>query len=312
MILAHLEGHNVWVTFHINSPVNSMHTFATGSIGDMRGELGLGFFRLILPVELIIDPAGGTVTDPDRLKLTDLTAEMRVGGKLVGAFSAPLQSMPVTTYPERTNRAYIHLTCDLDRARLQAIEDVRKGDITFDVHLAGRFSTGNAFSVVEKITVNQGVWVSVLEQTGYQKTLLIEVPVPEPNQQPDLAAAVSLLGQAQDHMLRGLDRDAVGTLRDVLEQLTLALGDDDNTDPAAQALFAKSRSMTKAERLRVLRKALKLMTHPARHRDQVSVQIDWSRIDSLQMITMVAAFVSEMGAPDARPSITPSASPVQP
>ena len=59
--------------------------------------------------------------------------------------------------------------------------------------------------------------------------------------------------------------------------------------------------MTKGERLRVLRRALILVTHPARHRDQVTVAFDWSRIDSAQMIAMVAAFLTEMGAPDARP-----------
>jgi hypothetical protein len=87
----------------------------------------------------------------------------------------------------------------------------------------------------------------------------------------------------------------------------MALGDDDNIDPVAQALFANQRTMTKADRLRVLRKALKLVTHPARHRDQISVNIDWSRVDSQEMITMVAAFLSKMGAPGARPSVTPPA-----
>jgi hypothetical protein len=59
--------------------------------------------------------------------------------------------------------------------------------------------------------------------------------------------------------------------------------------------------MTKAERLRVLRRALKLVTHPARHRDEVTAAIDWSRIDSAQLIFMTAAFINEMAAPDARP-----------
>jgi len=56
-----------------------------------------------------------------------------------------------------------------------------------------------------------------------------------------------------------------------------------------------------ADRLRVLRRALKVVTHPARHRDQVTAAIDWSRIDAAQMITMTAAFIIEMSAPDATP-----------
>jgi len=109
--------------------------------------------------------------------------------------------------------------------------------------------------------------------------------------------------------LLGHDRDAVGSLRDVLEQVMLAFGDDDAIDPDLnRILFDRSRSMTKGERLRVLRRALMLVTHPARHRDQVSVAIDWSRIDAIHMITMTAAFVNEMSAPDARPPRSRSAS----
>lgn len=137
---------------------------------------------------------------------------------------------------------------------------------------------------------------------GYQRTLLVEVPMPDPNVQPELADAVTFLAQAQRHLLLGHDRDAVGSLRDVLEQVKLAFGDDDTLDPELnRVLFDHSRSMTKAERLHVVRRALMLVTHPARHRDQVSVAIDWSRIDAAQMISMTAAFVNEMSAPGAHP-----------
>jgi hypothetical protein len=295
------------VTLHLSSPVNSGQTFATGSITGVRGNPGLGFFRMSIAVEFVVEPAGGSVSDPGRVSMVDLTADVMAGGKLLGTFTAPISSFPVRSYPERSNRAHINLSCDLDRARIQAIEDVRAGrDLDLQFTFAGRFSSSDsAFSAGESYIVNQGVWIGVLGEMGYQRTLLIEVPAPDPNQQPELAQAVVLLGQAQANLLRGQDRDAVGALRDVLEQLTLALGDNDNLDPEiTRVLFGNSRSMTKAERLRVLRRALKLVTHPARHRDEVSVLIDWSRVDATQMITMVAAFLNEMGAPGARPSAT--------
>ncbi len=131
---------------------------------------------------------------------------------------------------------------------------------------------------------------------------------PDPNAQPEFAEAVALLAQSQRHLQRGQDREAVGSLRDVLEQVKLAVGDDDTLDPdLIRVLFANGKSMTKGERLRVLRRALMLVTHPARHRDQVSVAIDWSRMDATQMIAMTAAFVNEMSAPDARPPQSQSA-----
>ena len=294
----------VAVTFHINSPRGGGATFGTGSIGPLRAEFGLGFYRLTAPVNLVIEPVGGSVNDADRLKLTELAADARVGGKPIGRFTSYISYLPVLTYPERSNQVQIPLTCDLDRARLEAIEAARAGGhLRFDFSVEVRFSTGDVGSFAEGLDINQGVWVELLDQMGYRKMLLIEVPLPDATQQPGMAPVVALLAQAQGHMLRGHDRDAVGALRDVLDRLTLALGDNDDLDPEiTRVLFSNSRSMTKAERLRVLRRALKLVTHPARHQDQVTVGIDWSRIDVAQMITMTAAFINEMDAPGARSS----------
>lgn len=181
-----------------------------------------------------------------------------------------------------------------------------------DLNISVVFSNGVRFPFSEQYVVYQSMWIDVLEEMDYQRTLLVEVPMPDPNAQPELAEAVVLLAQSQRHLQFGHDREAVGSRRDVLEQIRLAVGDDDTLDPdLTRVLFANSRSMTKGERLRVLRRALMLVAHPARHRDQVSVAIDWSRMDATQMFTMTAAFVNEMSAPDARPPQSRSA-PVQP
>jgi hypothetical protein len=67
---------------------------------------------------------------------------------------------------------------------------------------------------------------NLLTAMGYQRVLLVEVPLPDPQIQPELAKAIADLEQAQRHMLLGQDRDAVGSLRDALEQVSLALGDN--------------------------------------------------------------------------------------
>jgi hypothetical protein len=300
------------MTFHINSPSGGGASFGTGSVSSLRGERGLGFFRLNMTLEFIIEPAGSSSGQSSLPQVIELMAEARIGGRSIGRFISTPGYLPIPSYPERSNRVSISLACDLDRARIEAIEHQRAGGhLSLDISISGRFDSGTVLSATEPHVVNQGVWIEALAEMGYQRTLLIEVPMPDPNVQPELADAVALLAQAQAHLLLGHDRDAVGALRDVLEQVKLAFGDDDAIDPDLQrVLFTNSRSMTKGERLRVLRRALILVTHPARHRDQVSVAIDWSRIDAMQMITMTAAFVSEMSAPDARPPQLRSA-PVQ-
>jgi hypothetical protein len=292
------------MTFMLNGPAGE--TFGWATIDRVSGTQGVGFFRLGVVIDIRTEPTGASPGSADSPRLTELVGEVRISGRSVGLFT-PIQpgSLPVDSYPARTNQRQIELVCDLDRARVEAIETARGGgNLALDVGLSWRFSQGHVSSNQEQFVVNQGVWVEILSQMGYQQALLVEIPLPDPAAQPELAEAVRMLGDAQGHMLRGHDRDAIGVLRDVLDEVTRSLGDDDeNIEPElTRVLFGNSRSMSKAERLRVVRRALKLVTHPARHRDQVAVGIDWSRTDSAQMIAMVAAFVNEMAAPDARPS----------
>lgn len=289
------------MTFQISSPARAGNNFGTGTVARLAGEPGVGFFRLTMHIDLVVEPAG---TEQERAALTEFEAVARIDGQLVGRFTPTVMGyLPISSYPSRIHRQTLTLSCDLDRPRIAAIDAVRGGgNLVFGFSIQARFSDGSSTSVEEGHTVNQGVWIDILKEMGYQHTLLVEVPLPNPATQPELAKAVADLDQAQTHMLNGHDRDAVGSLRDALEQVSLAFGDNDQIPPDVEnLLFANSRSMTKAERLRVLRRALKLVTHPARHRDQVTVGIDWSRIDAAQMITMTAAFINEMSAPDARP-----------
>ena len=297
------------MTFFINSPTGG-GSFGTGAVNRVAGELALGFFRLNLYIDFVVEPADTPAGQQDLPRLTELVAEVRIGGRSLGRFT-PLSPgyLPIQSYSSRANRQSVPLSCDLDRARVEAIEEIRGGGhLALDVSIQGRFGDGSPYGGNEPFVVNQGVWIDALAEMGYRRTLLIEVQVPDLHAQPELAKAIADLEQAQRHMTLGHDRDAVGSLRDALEQVTLAFGDDDKV-PADldRVLFANSKSMNKAERLRVLRRALKLVTHPARHRDQVTAAIDWSRIDAAQMITMTAAFIIEMSAPDARPSQRTSA-----
>lgn len=140
----------------------------------------------------------------------------------------------------------------------------------------------------------------LLQQMQYQRTMLLEVPVPDAQQEPELAQAAAILGRAQQAMARGDYRDAVGLCREVLEEMSKAPGDP--ATPPLPELFSGQRQMSKAERLRVLRHALKVFTHPAHHRDSVSVGMDWSRIDAASTISIAAALLDELGAPGARSS----------
>ena len=140
--------------------------------------------------------------------------------------------------------------------------------------------------VEEAHTLNQSSRIEVLNQMGYRQSMLIEIPVMDDNKK-----SAGHLAAAEKAMRLGHYREAVGSCRDVLEAMSLSLGEQDDNDPEFSALFANTRTKDKPARLRVLRRALKIMTHPARHVDDVAVRFDWDREDAESAIAMMAAML---------------------
>jgi hypothetical protein len=270
--------------------------FAMGAVDRIYGVSGLGFFRVTLDVRLQVEPG-----DPG-CRLLSLSADLLAGGRLVTRLDASPQSLPVEQYAS-SSPATVVLQADLDRARVEAVETLRNGghlELNLNVFACLQEPDGNMArqSVQEHYPVNQGVWVEVLQQMEYQKTMLLEVPIPDEQTAPELAHAVDFLGQAQQAMVRGHYRDAVGLCRQVLEEMSNGLGDANGV--RLQEIFGKTRDMDKAERLRILREALKVLTHPAHHRDEVTALIEWNRVDAASVITIAAALLTDVMAPDGR------------
>jgi hypothetical protein len=169
------------VTFHINSPVAGAASFGTGSVTGVRGERALGFFRLNMTIEFVIEPAGTSEEGQNLPQVTELAAEARMSGRSMGWF-APMSPgyLPIRSYSRRSNRQSIPLTCDLDRARVEVIENIRSGgNVALDISIQGRFNDGSPFSAGEPFVVNQGVWIDVLAEMDYQRTLLPQAELVE-------------------------------------------------------------------------------------------------------------------------------------
>jgi hypothetical protein len=269
--------------------------WAEGTVIGMRGERGAGFFRLILAVRLHINPVPER-TPGHRPHLTGLTADVFVNGVNLGRFVAhPWRWGVLEAGPMRSHSSEVYLECDLDRGRLEAIEDLRGGrDLPLHVQVQAQVDDGRWQGGSVEHAVNQSAWNTVLEAVGYRRALLIEVPVPDSSADPELAAAVAYLAQAQAHLCAGRDRDAVGSCRDVLEELKKLPGAD-LPEPGSN-----QNAWSKAERVMKLRQALTKLTHPARHRDEDAARIIWSRIDAQAVVTMTAGLIMEMTADEAR------------
>jgi len=278
--------------FQIQS--NSGRYWATGNVKQIQGQRGLGFYRLTFLTVLNVEPGDSAVGERLSTILTDISA----GGRTLGRANAQPHQLPIVPASYAQERQ-VNFELDLDRARLEAIENVRNGgDITFNITffptLADQSGQLRQTTAQGAFVANQSTWAAVLEQMDYRKVMLLELPVPDAVQFPELAAAARSLAQAQQAMARGDHREAVGLCRDVLEEMMLALKDDDLID------FTGTREMDKAKRLRLLRRAARVFTHPARHKDQVAVAFEWDRIDAASTISMVAALMNELAAPGAR------------
>ncbi len=95
-----------------------------------------------------------------------------------------------------------------------------------------------------------------------------------------------------EHTNKGNFRDSVGACRDVMESLSKALSDDQyQLDEVVKSWFKATRSMGKEERLRLIRRAVTVLTHPARHADEVSASIEWGPMDARAVIVMAATLL---------------------
>lgn len=239
--------------------------FADATIGQTTGEACLGFYRIQFQVNL---------PEP--------------------------QFLPVRSYPH-AHPTHAVFTLELDADRLEAIEAARNGgdlmlQLTWLSTIADSAGTVHHDNRPEPFEINQASWIKVLNQLGYAKLMLLEVPLFD-GLGPSFSEAAKHLRKVKAAMLPGEYREAVGCCRDVIEALTQPLGDKDEH---MTKLVGNTRELDKAGRLRLLRQALKVLTHPARHADEVAAAIEWTRTDAVTVITMTAAVMQELAAPGAR------------
>lgn len=273
-------------------------TFAKLDLKTLRGEPGLGFYRLIAQVDVTTHgrQAG------EEVSVTNIRGEVQVHGKdprdrYLGNLRRLGTDSSLMTYQHTGNNNF-QLEIEMDARRVEAIEEIRLGeDLFFTLTVYGlaygeREKRSQSVSTTLQYRANQSAWIEILQQMGYRRTMLLEIPLLGDEVSPRFPEAAEHLKTAQTHLLRGHFRDAVGTCRDVIESLSVALSDESAQLPeTVKSWFEGTRSMSKEERFRLVRRALKVLTHPARHADEVSASIEWRLTDARAAIVMVATLL---------------------
>jgi len=266
--------------------------FAAWDASKLHGTRGLGFYQFIIPIEITTH----NVPNAQKITVTNISGALRVQG--VGSQSNPtLLGRLVqqgTNYPiatsEHIGNHQISFEIELDAKRIDAIEQIRLGEnLTFSIELYATANRGELsqplYQQPHQLTISQSDWIKVLENIGYRKTLLIEIPVPTGEANPALTEATKHLANAQKQMLHGHYREAVSACRDILESLNRSINDE------VEPVQTSKKKRDKRERFLAIRTALLELTHAAKHTDETTSLIEWNLADARASISLAATLL---------------------
>lgn len=274
---------NVAVGINWNS-----RTIADARLNSVHGGRLAGGYLLRLGVEFDVlnwddGPPPVVIMAPARVWL-----QGQIGLVLGLAQPETFQPFTVSQYPSK--RAVL-FDLPMTQQAMEAVERHRNGlGVSLTVKLQTEVRRGAEVQVgwVDLAgTFNVSQWVEALDQAGYGRTLLFEVPIPaEPA---GLGSAIELLETARGLLATGHYSEVVAKCRMVLERLTQEL-DDDLALKAARA--AQGRDRTAQQRELLIRQAAIDFAHLAHHPTGISLDEAFDRNAAQMMLGMTAALVS--------------------
>ena len=227
------------------------------------------------------------------------------GGSGAAKPVAPLQLLYPVVLPSRDQGStqVVDLTVDLPPAQLEAIEHERDGGpIMFQIHLQGHLLHPSLTDASAGFD-NSSFWgdlrydlpaaqsVEVLEQWGYARSFLIQVPTYGPQDTGPSRLAHRDVEKALAALVDGRYRDAVAACRDALEA---AYGQDDSDlFPDLGYQVKNLRTADKDARFWLVRRALWGLTHAAKHNDKTTQAIEWGRRDAVAAVSILSALLQQ-------------------
>jgi hypothetical protein len=262
----------------------------------IRGKRGLGFYRLVFDFRYDI-----TAWQDKEYHFKNPRAEVTVGisekyRQLLG-IAEPERPLLVKTR-KFTQRSTTSVYIDLDKQRINAIEEIRKGGgLLFVFRIFGEvYENGNPWTAEDelRVPVNQTEWINVLKQMAYSDFLLFEVPLPIEGAPQELRDAVRFLEKANDHLMAGHYDVTIATCRNALDSLTKGLNEKKNMTEATQVYRDKQKrnTMSKDQRAIFIREAMRHYTHLAHHSADAGVANHYNRDDAAMTLSITAALLS--------------------
>jgi hypothetical protein len=262
---------------------------AEATIVGIDGAPGLGFYRLLVRLDIGLYPGGNNQTATLIPYGGELLVHAADGRQYhVGRLGPMGNNYLVEAINIKANQQ-VWFSVELDRTRLQAIEEIRAGgDLFFVLNLFVLLQWGaERFKYHQQVTppshrVNLKTWAEMREQMGAGRTVLIEVPEPDASRFPALVEPIKHWNEAWQAWFRSDYHDTIAKCRLTVESLSHTLGDA--TGPSFKTLlkaFADDqKAMDKTARMQLVRRALENLCHPPHHADPAAAQIKWTRNDA--------------------------------
>lgn len=135
-------------------------------------------------------------------------------------------------------------------------------------------------------TIPQSRWLELLERTGWEETLLVEIPARRlRHRSPE---AMNRYREALNHHRRGNWRKSLAACREVFEALAWRYTDDEATEPDMPKLRNYFPDNRKGDTINVTLKELGEFLHLGRHVQNMEEKIDIEKKDSVLALNITA------------------------
>jgi hypothetical protein len=180
-----------------------------------------------------------------------------------------------TTLPKMGGSRDITFLCDVSYAQVQVIEEHRTGSVTLFFDFSGYWLIDGSpvpfWSVQFEHEVTQSDWITILEQIGYRRILLLEFDMPGPQGSSTYAQALDYFECAQKRYLEQDWRLTVESLRQCLAALVGKKAEDEDEETDIQSAIkdlrkdSHSRDVGYLQRYEPVRMALKFLCDLGAH-----------------------------------------------
>lgn len=260
----------------------------------ITGSRGVGAGQLHLTVEATSRKPSAD-GNPLWINGTVSVGNLGVASGYLGQLRTEIQPLVL---PERGGSRTVRFDCGLGHNQILAIEEHRTGPVLLCFDFAGYWLIdgdpqsfwGSQF----EHEVAQSDWITLLEQFGYQRTLLLEFPAPDFQGNAGQVQARQFFEASRKHYLEHEWRLTVESLRQCLAALVGREADDEDGEVEVQRAVkdlrreSTARGVGYAERREPVRLALKFLCDIGAHPEVAET----TKRDAYSALLMVAGLLS--------------------